>query len=82
MSAADNKLSMAFQSLAGALDDTLLDIYGQPCGFVLVVAPFDQSKTQVQYAANVERADGKALLENLLTRWQQGLPDVPPHHIQ
>jgi hypothetical protein len=79
MNRSDINLSQSLPDVATALEEVLDSVYGARCGFVLVVAPIDQERTAVQYALNVERADGKMLLQKLLEHWNAGLPDVPAH---
>lgn len=82
MNRSDINLSQSLPAVATALEEVLDSVYGARCGFVLVVAPFDQERTEVQYVSNVERADGKSLLQELLERWNAALPDVPAHQKQ
>lgn len=73
---ASMKLSIQAQALATALSKTLEDIAGEPVGFVLVMSVDDVA----QYVANVERKDGKEILEDLLNRWKAGRADIPAHY--
>lgn len=79
MSNADLQLSQKLQALAEGLDDVLGEQYGSRVGFVLILAPFNQLPTQVQYVSNVERNDAAGLIRELFDRWQLQLPDIPVH---
>lgn len=79
MSNADLQLSQKLQALCEGLDDVLGEQYGSRVGFVLILAPFNQLPTQVQYVSNVERNDAAGLIRELFDRWQLQLPDIPVH---
>lgn len=73
---AEMLLSHELQTIARKMERTLKKITGEDrTPFVLVI----QVHKNAQYVANVQREDGKGLLRTLLTRWEQGLPDVPEH---
>ncbi len=82
MKAADRKLSGTLQGMAEGLDEVLEKFYGSRVGFVLILAPFDQPQTEVQYVSNTAREDGVLLIRKLFERWQQNLPDIPTHEKQ
>lgn len=73
---ASMKISIAAQTLAQALSDVLEETAGEPVGFVLVMS----ADNIAQYVANVDRADGKELLQSLLDRWKAGRADIPAHY--
>lgn len=75
----DAERSMLLHGIADGLEDALREIFGERSGFILVTFPFDRERTEVQYTANCERADGTMILRQLLSRWESGLPDVPFH---
>lgn len=80
MNKADIELSQKLAALSQAIDEVLQEQYGSRCGFVLLIAPFNQeSGTQVQYTSNIERGQAIPLLATLFKRWRLDLPDVPSH---
>lgn len=70
------KLSLRLQDVASSLADVLEEIAGEPIAFVLVLSA---DKT-AQYISNASRADGRALIEDLLSRWKAGRADIPAHY--
>lgn len=80
--ATDRALSGRLQGMAEGLDEVLEKFYGSRVGFVLILAPFDQPQTEVQYVSNCKREDGADLIRKLFERWQLFLPDVPTHEKQ
>lgn len=75
--AADMAMAAQMQGIAEGLDEGLAAIYGARIGFVLVVAPFNQPTTEVQYVSNLERSVGVDLISELQKRWATGQPDIP-----
>lgn len=69
------KLSVRLQDVASSLADVLDDIAGEPIPFVLVL----QAGGVAQYVSNVERKDGRDLIESLIERWDAGRADIPAH---
>lgn len=76
---ADVQLSLQLQALAKDLDEALAEQYGSRVGFVLLLAPFDQAPTEVQYVSNTQRTEAIDMIRKLFERWQLSLPDTPTH---
>lgn len=70
------RVSLSMQGLATYIDDFLKDRAGERISFVLMVNVDDVT----QYVSNTDRADGKSLMESLLTRWNAGRADIPAHY--
>jgi hypothetical protein len=68
-------LSAGLQPLASGLTDVLQEMTGKPVAFMLVCGVGGS----VQYVSNVERAQAKELLTELLQRWEAGRADIPAH---
>lgn len=78
----DRKLSRNLQAIAGGLEDILKELYGEKIGFILVLSPLNRRTPEVQYIANVDRADATKILRTLIERWDTALPDIPAHSKQ
>lgn len=70
-------MSKALQPLATALDEIIQDHVGKRIGFCLVVF----TEGRAQYVSNCDRAEVVAALQELLTRWGQGMPDIKAHEV-
>lgn len=70
------RLSVRLQDVAQSLSEVLDEIAGEPIAFVLVL----QADKTAQYISNCSRADGRALIESLLARWNAGRADIPAHY--
>lgn len=75
----DRVLSRNLQAIAGGLEDILKELYGEKVGFILVLSPLNRKTPEVQYIANVDRADATNILRTLKERWDTTVPDVPAH---
>lgn len=73
---ATTRLSLRLQDIAASLEDVLSEIAGKRLSFVLVV----ETDAVVQYVSNAARPDGKALIQELLKRWDAGRADIPAHY--
>jgi hypothetical protein len=75
----DRRLSTQLQAIADRLEQLLREAAGgeERVSFVLLALP----GTNMQYVANVARADGVAMIESLLARWriEPRVPDLPEH---
>ncbi len=70
-------VSLALQTLATSIDNYLKACAGgERQAFVLVVCTDKVS----QYVSNASRAEGSALIEELLARWKAGRADIPAHY--
>jgi len=70
------KLSIALQEISHILDAMLEQAAGERISFVLIL----QAEHVAQYVSNTKRADGVALIENLLARWKADRADIPAHY--
>ena len=70
------RLSVRLQDVAQSLSEVLDEIAGEPIAFVLLL----QADKTAQYISNCSRADGRELIESLLTRWKAGRADIPAHY--
>lgn len=76
MNTSATQLSLAMQTVAAAINEFLTAVAGKEVAFVLVL----QDDDVAQYVSNASRADGTALLESLLARWQANRADIPAHY--
>lgn len=76
MSSASVRLSVALQGIAGRLADSLNEAAGEPVPFVLVM----QCDGVAQYISDLDRKDGRELMESLIARWKAGRADIPAHY--
>lgn len=75
----DHLVSVRLQGIADGLSDGLGATFGEGVGFMLLIVPFNRERSELQYVSNVSREQAKAMLDGLLTKWQEGMPDVPFH---
>ena len=75
MSASLN-LSLRLQDIAQSLAEVLEEVAGEPVPFVLVL----QADKIAQYISNLDRKEGRELIESLLARWNAGRADIPAHY--
>ncbi len=75
MSASLN-LSLRLQDIAQSLAEVLEEVAGEPVPFVLVL----QADKIAQYISNLDRKEGRELIESLLARWSSGRADIPAHY--
>ena len=71
------KVSYSLQGIAQGLDDAITEIAGEQVGFALVVFTPDRA----QYVSNCDRSEVVAGLKELLTLWDEGMPDIPAHKV-
>lgn len=70
-----NAVALSMKPLMGMLDATVTKLIGtNQHNIVLVIGCGDVS----QYVSNAPRPAGAALLQDLLARWNLGMPDVLP----
>jgi hypothetical protein len=69
-------LSIQLQRIAADLKAELASAVGREIGFVLVC----EVDGVAQYISNAPRADGVALIEELLARWKANRADIPAHY--
>lgn len=79
---ADRDLSRKMRAIIDRAEREATRVYGSPVGLVMVFVPFDVPDSEMQYIANVKRADGVDMLRKLFTRWQLPIEDVPTHEKQ
>jgi len=70
-------ISKALQPWAQGIDETITDLVGHKVGFCLVVFTGERA----QYVSNCDRQEVAAALRELLTRWEQGMPDIKAHEV-
>ena len=73
---ASARLSVRLQDIAQSLAEVLDEVAGEPVPFVLVL----QADKTAQYVSNLDRKDGRELIESLLARWKAGRADIPAHY--
>ena len=73
---ASRRLSVRLQDIAQSLSEVLEEVAGEPVPFVLVL----QADKVAQYVSNLDRKDGRELIESLLGRWKTGRADIPAHY--
>lgn len=71
-----NKLSVSLQPLASSVEKYLKAVAGERIGFVIVL----NAVGVAQYVSNLQRDDGKELLQTLLSRWNANRADIPAHY--
>ncbi len=78
---ADLDISRKLKGIAEYLVKKLKKITGQDTGFMLVVFNYDDN-SRTNYVSNCDRGEVKEALEELLKKWDEGMPDIPSHEIQ
>lgn len=73
-----HRLSLALNTLAAGLNETIRELTGEQMAFCLVVF----TGHRMQYVSNADREQVADALETLLKNWRAGLPDVPAHELQ
>jgi hypothetical protein len=70
-------ISKALKPLAEGIDESITRLVGHHIGFCLVVF----TEGRAQYVSNCDRQEVAAALRELLTRWEQGMPDIKAHEV-
>lgn len=71
------KISKHLQEIACEIDDRLESLVGHKVGFSLFV----WTDTRSNYISNAAREEVIKVLEEHLSGWKQGMPDIPAHKI-
>lgn len=72
------KISASLKYLAETIDVVLEEIAGQRVGFSLLVFN-EETNSRTNYISNTDRKHVIGAIKELLTRWDEGLEDVPLH---
>jgi len=72
-----NRVSAALQDIARRLGDDIERVAGERLRFSLFV----WSTPRCSYISTAARAEVIQVLEGMIARWRQGLPDVPAHEM-
>lgn len=81
MSDAQLRLSRRLQEIAADLEQTLGEAAGGRVGFILITIP-ERAGQLANYVSNCMRENGKAAMQELKTRWESQMEDVPLHRRQ
>lgn len=87
MDALDMKLSRKMQKLIRRVEQFVEKEMGEPLGVTLIVFPWsrpgeDSRIAEYQYASNAPREHMHGSLRAVVTKWDAGHPDIPPHEKQ
>ena len=87
MDSLDLKLSRKMQKLIRHVEQYVEKEMGEPMGVTLVVFPWtregEESRVaEYQYVSNAPRSHMHASLKAIVTKWDAGATDVPPHEKQ
>ena len=80
--ARDFTLSRKLRDLAGKIDRLVTAELGEQHTIGLVIQPMGASSDEIaefQYISNAPRAFMHEAFRTLVTKWDAGMPDVPPH---
>lgn len=78
----DRALSQQMRKIIDRAERDAERAYGGRCGMVMLFVPFGRDDSELQYIANVQRADGIGMLRALFKRWNIPVEDVPAHDKQ
>ena len=76
-SAASIRVGQELQTVAAELSARLNGIAGQDVAWSLFV----WTDGRASYIAHADRAQVIGVLEHMIARWKQGMPDIPAHEI-
>lgn len=72
------RVSQDLQAIARELDQRLAQTAGQRVRFSLFV----WTEGRASYISTAHRDDVIAVLEGMIARWKDGMPDIPAHEVQ
>lgn len=83
----DLKLSRKMQKLIRRVEQYVEKEMGEPMGVTLIVFPWtregeDSRTAEYQYASNAPRSHMHGSLKAVVSKWDAGLQDIPPHEKQ